>query len=89
MNENTEQSTQPSADKRLAVLKAKIGFEFAGLLEKLEAGAQIVLITGREIGKELKPNSLRRIGSAAALCNAYGATLVVVHPDKLVWFKER
>ncbi len=88
MNENTEQSTQPGADKRLAVLKTEMRFDLPGLLDSLDAGTQVVLITTRRFGADISPDSLRRIGGVSALCNAYGATLILAHPDKLVEFSE-
>jgi hypothetical protein len=64
-------SSSAEIHRRLTLLKAEVALDFPELLQELENGLQIVLVTDRVLGKDLNPDELRRIGGMAMLCNHY------------------
>ena len=83
-NKNQDSQKTPEMKKRLAMIRTEVSFDFPGVLEDLESGTPVVLIKSSKFASSLSPDVLRRIGGLAALCNHYGATLIYVHPDKLI-----
>ncbi len=85
---NQDSQNDPGMEKRLAMIKTEVSFDFPGLLESLEAGKQMILIKSTKFGTSLSPDVLRRIGNVTALCNQVGATLIFVNPNKLADFDD-
>ena len=87
-NKNHDSQTNPEMEKRLAMVKTEVTFDFPGMLERLEQGTHTVLIKSTKFGTSLSPDVLRRIGNVTALCNQFGATLIFVNPDKIAEFDD-
>lgn len=78
--------TRSSAEfnRRLTLLKAEVDLDFPNLVPHLESGLQLVLITDKEMGKDLDPDVLRRIGGMTMLCGHYGAGVFFVNTNKML-----
>lgn len=88
-NENTalhpapKRVSQTEFNRRLSMLKAEVSFDFPDLIPELESGSRVILITDKDIGLDLSPEALRRLGGMTVLCSYYGAAVVFVNPMKL------
>jgi hypothetical protein len=69
-------------NRRLTLLKAEVDLDFTNLVPHLESGLQLVLITDKEMGKDLDPDALRRIGGMTMLCRHYGAGVFFINTKK-------
>jgi hypothetical protein len=63
-------------ERRLKLLKAEVDLDFGGLLDALENGLKVVVVTERYPDSDFDPDFLRRIGGMAMLCRHYGAVVV-------------
>jgi hypothetical protein len=70
-------------NRRLTLLKTEVDLDFVGLVPALETGLQVILVTDGELGKDLNPDVLRRIGGMVMLCNNYGAAVIFVNENKV------
>ena len=85
-NRNHDSQKNPEMEKRLAMVKTEVKFDFPGMVEGLEQGIQMVLIKSSKFGTSLSPDVLRRVGNVTALYNQFGATLIFVNLNKLAEF---
>jgi hypothetical protein len=76
-------------NRRLTMLKAEVNLDFPTLIPSLESGTQVILVTDKDIGLDLNPDVLRRLGGMTVLCSYYGAAVVFVNPKKLTELGER
>jgi hypothetical protein len=70
-------------NRRLADLKAQVSIHCRGLIEELEAGERSIFFVG-EFGGDLNPDALRLFAGLIAVCNHYGAVVVVARRSQLL-----
>lgn len=75
-------SSMSPLERRLRLLRAEVELDFPGLIEELDSGMQVVLVTDSELGKDLSPDVLRRIGGMVMMCNHHGAAVIFVNERK-------
>jgi hypothetical protein len=89
-NDASASQTSPQAinaedlNTRFALLKKEVSLDFPDLIPSLESGLQVVLVTDRRLGKNLNPDSLRKLGGITKLCGYYGATVLFVNQSKFM-----
>ena len=70
-------------ERRLAVLKAEIEFDFPGLVLALEKGLKVAVVTESYLELELHPEVLRRVGGMVMLCQHFGAAVIFASQQSL------
>jgi hypothetical protein len=80
-------STGRESDPQLDLLKTEIGDAFPDLLQALEKGIPLVLISGKALPDMVDPDSLRRIGGIVLLCQHYGASTVFLKNQRHIQFR--
>lgn len=78
--------TPTQFERRLRMLKAEVDMDFPGLLQELEGGTQIILLTENPLISSLDSDHLRRIGGMFALCHHYGVAVLLVSEKKIARF---
>jgi hypothetical protein len=65
------------------MLKTEVDLDFPTLLQDLQGGLRIVLVTENPLLSSLEPDHLRRIGGMVAVCNDYGAAVLFVSEKRI------
>jgi hypothetical protein len=78
--------TSPSNEfnRRLAVLKTEVDLDFPNLLTGLESGVRLVIFKNNRPSADLNPEVLRRWGGMLALCESYGAAVLIVDQRRIL-----
>ena len=63
-------------NRRLEMLKTEVDLDFTDLVNALEKGLKVVVVTEPFDSVDLDPDVLRRIGGMAMLCRHYGAVVI-------------
>jgi len=63
-------------ERRVAVIKAEMEFDFPGVVQALENGLRFLNVTEEFPAFDFNPDSLRSIGALVMLCKRHGATVI-------------
>lgn len=77
-----QEQPQPSIHEQLASLRDFVAKEFPGVVEQLEAGTQIILVSATRLRKHITPDWQCAIGALTLLCQQYGAMTLFMIPGK-------
>lgn len=70
-------------NRRLTLLKAEVGIDYVGILQALEAGLDVLLVTNSKPEVALDPENLRRIGGLVMLCQHYGTSVLLIREARV------
>jgi len=73
-------------ERRLKILKAEVDCDFPSLLDELEKGLKVVIVSEPYPELDFNPDGLRRIGGMAMLCKHYGAAAIFVNEGDFAEF---
>ncbi|MGD0681064.1 MAG: hypothetical protein ABR990_03345 [Terracidiphilus sp.] len=65
-------------ERRLKILRTEVDCDFPGLVNALEKGLKVAVVTEQYQDFDFNPDGLRRIGGMAMLCIHYGAAAIFV-----------
>jgi|HubBroStandDraft_5_1064220.scaffolds.fasta_scaffold13783_1 hypothetical protein len=76
-------------ERRLKLLRTEVDLDFSGLVESLENGLKVVVMTELNPNLDLDPDALRRLGGMVMLCRHYGAAVIFADETNFIELNSR